>query len=357
MVLALAVAVAVTAACKKEGDGHDDEHGPRKLPPSALSAEKPPAAFDPTTAKVALPETQAKPEKKKVDFGGTEVTVEVCALDTLLPPMADKSWDRALPSMTVAADGTLYVLDPENKLRHYVNRDPRGCELVLDKKFGDGGLLDAGLSDGYSLAADGSGAIYATSGGIGAKSKKIVGEKVEDHCSGFLRTQPSSKVAVLSSSTVLTNGCEGTSVSFYKGFDPKAPTWAAPRVVGLYGDEIVVRGMDVEKGKEVRKIGLYATDGKQRLKLGKVDGPESMWSPDLATTCAGDLCVFDVTRGGASILRWKNDGKFVSKLRLDVVDISGSSLGVAGDSLWIGGGAAAKGPGIVGVILRVSGVK
>lgn len=357
MVLAVALAAVAVVACKKEGDGHDDEHGPRKLPPSALSAEKPPAAFDPTTAKVAVPETQAKPEKKKADFGGNEVTVEVCALDTLLPPMADKSWERALPSMTVAADGTLYVLDQANKIRHYVNRDPRGCELVLDKKFGDGGLLDAGLTDGYALAADASGAIFATSGGIGMKTKKIVAEKVEDHCAGFLRTQPSSKHAVLSGSKVLTNGCDGTSVSFTKGYDPKAPEWASPRVVGLYGDEVVVRGMDLEKGKEVRKIGVHGIDGKQRLKLGKADGPESMWSPDAATTCAGDLCVFDVTRGGASILRWKNDGKFVQKLRLDVVDISGTSLGAAGDSLWIGGGAAAKGPGIVGVIIRVSGVK
>jgi len=337
------------------------EEAPAEKPAAAKPSASAPAApkIDLESAKVALPETQGTPEKKTADFGGGEVTIEVCALDTALPPMADPTWERALPSMTAAPDGSLYVLDPKFNVRHYVNRAHKGCELVLDRTFGKDGLLDAGLSDNYQLSSDAKGTIYAGSGSIGMKGKKIVDGKVDKFCDGTLRMQPSSTLVLLGGNQLLDDldKCRGKSVSFHEGFDPKAPAWASPRPVGLYGDEIVVRGMDLEKTKEVRKIGLHGADGKQRIKLGKAEGDESMWSPDAATTCAGDLCVFEMTRGSPSILRWKKDGTFVKKLKLDVVDFSGRSLAAAGDTLWVAGGGAAKAPGIVGVILRVRGVK
>ncbi|MGZ3455964.1 MAG: hypothetical protein ACXVEF_40535, partial [Polyangiales bacterium] len=188
------IALVALTACKQREEA-PAAPAPKTVASTSASSSGP--GFDVQAAKVALPETQGTPEKKTADFGGHEVTIEVCSLDTALPPMTDSSWDRALPSMTVAADGTLYVLDPQNKIRHYVNRASRGCELVLDPKFGTNGLLDLSLSNGYALAADSAGALYATSGGIGMKNKRIVltdkTGKATDHCDGFLRLQPSSK--------------------------------------------------------------------------------------------------------------------------------------------------------------------
>lgn len=349
--------VAVCAfACKGRGDPPAADKAPPPVASTSATA-KAGAGFDTAAAKVALPTTQSSPETKKARFGPSEVTIDVCALDTAAPPLAASGWDDALKSMAVTADGTIYVLDHENKIRRYVNRVKRGCELVLDPRFGDKGVLDASLGDGYALATDAAGVLYATSGGIGMKSKRIAGGKVAEHCDGTLRVQPSSSLAVLSGNRLLEDGCKGKSISFHDGFDPKSPEWASPRVVGLFGDEIVVRGMDLEGGKEIRKVGLHGADGKQRIKLGRATGDESMWSPDAATTCADDLCVFDMTRGGASLLRWKKDGSFVQKLKLDVVDFAGRSLGASGGSLWVAGGASAKGSGIVGVVIRVAGVE
>lgn len=246
-----------------------------------------------TVAHPDLSESALVPQRGRL--GALPVVASICKLDTSAPALEDPQWwDHALQSMAVAGDGTLYVLDHQNKLRRYVNRSTQSCELVLDRSFGTGGVRDLGFPTTIgsilrSVSVDTRGAVHVSDGGIGSKDK-IVGETLTDGCDGYFLASPSSSLALAGGHLVGGTGCSGPYLT-YKGYDARAPEYARPRAIGLVDDQIVVAGTDMLGKDEIAMVGLHGADGTLRVKLGKDKGEERVVSPKSATKCGSDLCV------------------------------------------------------------------
>lgn len=345
----------LSLACKREAPV-EDKAEPKPEKPAA-SAE--PAKKKPAKVKVAPPPI-SMPSDKKVDFGGKETRVVVCSLDASAPVMADKDWwFHAITSMALAKDGSLYAVDHENKLRHYINQSKDGCELALDPDFGKGGVMDFDSKRGSivnSCAVDGKGAVYFS---WHKAPKKIVDGKVTDFCGSFVKASWSSPLVVSDGNLVDGDKCTGKYVqSLFTGFDPSVPDYDKPKLVGLFGEELVSHGVDKEKGKDVHKVGVHSLEGKRRLVLGGHED-DAMWSVKDAVQCGDDLCVLDSPLSSTSVLRWTKDGKFLGKLKLNEVDLSmnAASLGWSKAGLWVAGAVRAeKGNDWIGVITLLPGV-
>lgn len=328
-------------------------------PPPAASAStmSVPSAKARKKVAVALPPISPVSDKA-VTFAGKETKVVVCKLDASAPVMSDKEWwFHALASMAVAKDGSLYVVDQENKLRHYVNQSTDGCELALDAEFGKAGIMDFQSSRGSilnSVATDAKGAVYFS---WHKDPKKIVDGVAKDFCSGFVRADASSSLVVADNNLLTGDGCSGKYVPpMLTGFDPSVPQYDQPKLVGLFGDELVSHGVDLENGKSVHKVGVHSTDGKRRLVLGG-HADDAMSSIQQATKCGDDLCVLDAPLSATRLLRWTKDGKFLDKLSLSDVDLSmhGQNLGWSKAGLWVAGAVREKNE-YVGVIALLPGV-
>jgi hypothetical protein len=332
-----------------------DSRGAAATSSSAASAKAAPKPDPLAAARVAFPAV-ADTAPRAARFGDASVTVTLCKLDTSAPPMQDaKWWDHTVTSMAVAGDGTIYVLDHQQKLRHYVNRSPAGCELVLDPGFGKGGVRDVGAPAGgsilYDVSVDAGGGVHVSSGGVGTKDVVIRGEKQTEGCEGTFRSSPSSSFAVVQGNEIVRGaGCTGPHVTF-AGFDDRAPAYDAPHVIGLLGDEMVVAGTDMVGKQEIAKVGLHGADGKQRLKLGKRAGDERIDGPKSATRCGKDLCVLAGTFDGV-LYRWSPDGAFEGKLSLG--EMKPSRVGAYRDRIYVSGATTGAHSAQIGLILMIT---
>jgi hypothetical protein len=347
----------VAVGCKGKGEA--------PAPSGSTSATPAASASQSAEVSVKIPPIERLIPKQAFDVAGTRVTLQLCRLDASAPAIESSEQSDATAPLAAAPDGTIWVIDHQKKLRHYVNRSATGCELVLDRAFADGGVLDLkdaeGRSSFRSVAVDGKGVVYVTGNN---KTKMLAGGKLVDHCQGYFRAQPTSKLALLDGDRLLEGDtCDGKSISFAKGFDPSAPEYARPRAIGLIDDEILVGGVDMEGKKEISKVGVHRADGSQRLKLGKAKGDEAMWGPDAAIKCGDDLCVFTDSLGAVSLHRFTRAGAFVSKLAMKVDGLQKAGVaGTGGDTLWIHGAVSGTGPkgkygsGSAAVILLLRGL-
>lgn len=336
-----------SVACKHEAK---EEAAPSSAAPAAPAAVTKPAAKP--KAKVALPPISHAADQA-VTFAGKSTKFIVCKFDERAPVMADKDWwFHALEAMVVAKDGTLYVLDHENKIRHYVNQAEGGCELALDPGFGKAGILDFDSKRSSILndvAMDDKGALYFSWTRI---AKKIVDGKAADYCDGFIRADPSSSLVIADGNVTHGEGCSGKyAKDLLTGFDPKVPQYDQPKVIGLVGEELISQGVDLEKGKSVHKVGVHGLDGKRRLVLGGHED-DAMWSIKHATRCGDDLCVLDSPLSSAAVLRWTMDGKFLGKLKMSDAGLSmnGQAIGWSKAGLYVGGAVQGDNNNWVGVI-------
>ncbi|MBI2395599.1 MAG: hypothetical protein HYV09_38895 [Deltaproteobacteria bacterium] len=336
-------------ACKREAP-KEDAAPAKSAAPVAAAAPK-----AKKKVKVAAPPISAESDKA-ITFAGKDTKVVVCKLDESAPPMIDKDWwHHSLTGMAVARDGTLYVVDHEQKLRHYVNQSEGGCELALDESFGKGGVMDFQSSRGSvinDVATDDKGAVYFS---WHKAPKKIVGNEVTEHCSDFIRADAWSPLVVADGNVTRGEGCTGKyAKGLLNGFDPSVPQYDQPKVVGLFGEELVSHGVDIEKGKSVHKVGVHGLDGKRRLVLGG-HADDAMYSIKHATSCGGDLCVLDSPLSSTSLLRWTKDGKFLGKVTLTDLSMNGSEIGWSKAGLYVGGAIRGEKSEWVGVIVLLPG--
>ena len=315
--------IAVPLACKKEPSATTSAPAPS---PSASAPVK-------KLAKVALPPITA-PADKELTLGDKKTHLVVCKLDVSAPTISDKDWwHHTVTSMAVAPDGSLYVVDHEQKIRHYVNQSEKGCELALE------GVRDFQSSRGSFINAawvDNKGTVYFD---WHKKPQRIRGNEVDEWCSDYIRADAWSPLVIADGNVTHGEGCSGKyAKGLLKGFDPSVPQYDQPKVVGLFGEELVSEGVDLEKGKSIHKVGVHGLDGTRRLVLGGHD-EEMLWSIKHATACDGDLCVLDAPISRSSVFRWTRDGKFVGKLSLSDAELSISAvhIGWTKAGLYVGG--------------------
>lgn len=346
--LALLV-LSTVIACKREAPKED-------VPPAKSAAPAASAAPKKKKAKVALPPISAESDKA-IAFAGKDTKVVLCKLDESAPAMTDKDWwFHALTSMAVAKDGSIYVVDHEQKLRHYVNQSDGGCELALDDAFGKGGVMDFQSPRGSIVnfvSTDDKGAVYFS---WSKKPKKIVGAEVTEFCSDFIRADAFSPLVIADGNVTHGEGCSGKyAKGLLSGFDPSVPQYDEPKVVGLFGEELISHGVDLEKGKSVHKVGVHGLDGKRRLVLGG-HADDAMYSIKHATSCDGDLCVLDSPLSTTSLLRWTKDGKFLGKTTLTDLSMNADKIGWSKAGLYVGGSIRGEKNEWVGVIALLPGV-
>jgi hypothetical protein len=344
----LASLSALFFACKKEPEP-TAKPAPAPPPSATVSAKK--------LVKVAPPPITA-PSDKELTFAGKKTKAIVCKLDDSAPMMVDKDWwHHSLTSMAVARDGSIYVVDHQEKLRHYINQSDRDCELALDPEFGDKGIWDFKSPRGSIInfvTVDAKGNVYFN---WHKKPQRIVGNKAEDVCSDTIRSDAWSPLVIADGNVNHGEGCSGKyAKGLLNGFDPGVPDYDRPRVIGFFGEELISDGVDREKGKSIHKIGVHDLDGKRRLVLGGHDD-EMLWSPKEATHCDGDLCLVDAPLSRTSVFRWTREGKFLGKLALSDADLSmnAGDIGWSRAGLYIGGAVREKSDW-VGVIVLLPGV-
>jgi hypothetical protein len=327
----LTLAAGVTACGSKETGGASSAK------PEAGSA-KPSTSAKPAAAKVevVLPPIN-KQEQEPQTLGGKTLKGEICKFDKSGPVMKDESFSKALRDVAFAADGKIYVLDDEVKLRRYTNQSADGCELALDKSFGKDGILDVGLKrDDWhdSLSVDKAGAVYVSKGFGSGESKKVVDGKVTELCGEDLQTSPDSSVVMADLVQVKDGKCDGEKLAL------KGTELESPQVMSVYGDVLGVKGTIKEGDKNVIKGALFGLDGTQKALVGKADGDEDIFYAHDVFACSLGVCVVD---GNASSLRvWKADGTFVGKVELDDVfgtDIMPQHGAEVKGALWISGSA------------------
>ena len=322
----LPAAVAVTSACggssepvktpaadtaKKPADAGNPAPAEDKKPVEAevkndKPADKPVTEPKPTAPKerFALPNVAFDPpeDRKKITFGGKDVTAEACLLDTSVPELKDEWFANALRNMVAAPDGSIYLTDQDKKVRHYTPEPGETCKLAIDPKFGDKGMLAFPEEpERLTVLADGTLVVIGFN-----KFYKYVGGKVEtvecklhdllpDGKSGFYRFVDD----VRRIDDVAT--CKETDWKF-KGWDAPKPEagkqaekWSVSRIMSWDKDYLLTMTM---RGDYY--LGIHSPDGKLKVKFGKdrekdknlKDGEDICHVAD-AGKCAAGLCVLD----------------------------------------------------------------
>lgn len=347
----LMLTLAAGTACGSKDKGGTSSAKPEASGASS-SSSKPAAA---AKVEVVLPPIK-KQDQKPQTLGGKTLKGEVCKFDKAGPVMKDESFSKALRDVAFAADGKIYVLDDEVKLRRYTNQSADGCELALDKSFGKDGILDIGLKrDAWhdTLSVDKAGAVYVSQEFGSGDSKKIVDGKVSDQCGGDIQTSPSATVVMSNLVEIKDGKCDAPKLEL------KGTAIESPQVMSVFGDVLGVKGTIKEGDKNVIKGALYGLDGTQKVLVGKADGDEDIYFAHDVMACSLGICVVD---GNASSLRvWKADGSFVGKVDLDDlfgIDIMPQHGAEVKGALWISGSANAEkddDKNDYGIITRITG--
>lgn len=271
------------------------EAAPKPEDKSAPAAETPKKPAGPKE-KFALPNVKfdVDAESRKVSLGGKALTAEACLLDTSAPDMTHEWFNQAIRGLVAAKDGSLYVLDHEQKVRHYLVEPGETCKLALDPSFGAHGVFTLPTpADSISILDDGTIAAYTL-----GKLMRIQGGKVDS----------------LNCSVKSVNGGGKTGFNFFGseaekveiGTECKATSW---KFAGWPTGE---KGASVqfiqEMGKDVlvaasiegtHYVAIHGADGKLKIKVGKdrekdkaKDEELICWARD-AKPCAAGLCIVD----------------------------------------------------------------
>lgn len=274
-------------------------------------ADKPadkPAAQEPQPAKprekfaVANVEFMDADERKKVTFGGKDLSAEACMLDTSVPDMKDEWFSNAMRGMAAAPDGSLYVIDNNKMVRHYIPQAGDSCKLGIDATFGDKGILKL-PEDPERLFVLADGTLVANSWN---SSQKIVNGKVEsfnchvdeifaDGKSGMQRAMDQLRRIDIS------GGCKETEWK-YTGWEPPKPekgkdpiSYSVQRVIPWDKDFLLHVSLVGD-----HYLGIHSADGKLKVKIGKdankdkdvKEGEDICWAADMGK-CSSGLCVLD----------------------------------------------------------------
>jgi len=346
--LGAALLISLAACGSKSKDKHSKDDETEESSAKSKKKDKAPKA---ALVEVALPPVGLdKPEKQTL--GGKEISAELCKMDKAGSDMHDEWFHKALRAAAIAADGSLYILDHELKVRKYKNQKDDGCELALDKTFGKDGILDLGYAkDGSAdqLSVDKSGAIYVN----GSPAKKIVDGKATDFDCGAIGG-PESDTLIDGTRLVKDGKCTSDSVDF-KGWDKDS----YPKAIAVLADGFLVSGSKKEGDKNVIKVAWQGADGAQKTIVGKADGDEDICYAHGAAIQGGNLMVVD---GNCKALRvWKPDGSFVGKL--DLYKLAGFSimprmLEVGKNAVYVIGSGDGKGDDKEdhGVVVRLTGL-
>jgi len=251
--------------------------------PEAPKAAAPKAEFALPPVEIASPEEGAEPFK----LAGKDLSAEACALDTAGSDMKADFFSKALLGLAIAPDGALIVLDHEQKARRYVPQPGKTCQLALDTKFGQGGVVSF-PEPPSSVAVSSDGAVLG-----------IASFKVHRYKDGKVETLD---CGVESVDAAGTSGFErfGHDVKKVqlnadcpkedykpKGWDGKD---ASLSFVRPWGKDVLVAG----SMGSAHFVAIHGADGKQKMKLGSAkDGDDHICFVGDVDTCAAGLCIMD----------------------------------------------------------------
>lgn len=279
--VALVMMIAL-AACKKGGGAADAGAGATAAGPHGFSL--------PASVKLAAP--------KAKDLGGKHVVAEICKLDTGASVMQSQDFDHAIGGIAAAADGSLYVVDHEGKLRKYTVQTPSPCQLALDTKFGQGGVLALETKPEDSkeydtVSVDPKGNVYVSGGGAKAKLVTPAGQ-ASAACdeSGRLYVDRTTGDTYLRDKRVKVAGgkCEPAEAKeSWEGW----PKDSHPDVANAANGLVFLKG-SIKEGKEnVDKVGVHKSEGKKVEIVGDAKGDGDICFVADVQPCAMGYCVFD----------------------------------------------------------------
>lgn len=270
------------------------------------TAEVKPAEVKPAAPKerFALPNVELSPpdERTKVSLGGKELAAEACLFDTSVPEMKDEWFSNALRGLAAAPDGSLYVIDPEKKVRHYIPEPGEACKLAIDASFGEKGILKLPDDpDRITVLADGTLVAMAWS-----KMYKVVGGKIETVECKVNELFPDGKVGF---EHFMDEAKRVDVAAECKATDWKYKGWVAPKPEkGKDPEKYQIQSIrpwdkDLLVHMTIRGdhyIGVHGQDGSLKVTLGKDrdkdknlrDGEDICWAADMGK-CAAGLCVLD----------------------------------------------------------------
>lgn len=281
-----------TDSGKKTGDGKKSKSGDDDSPKKKKVS-------------VSLPDAVKFEKPEPMQFDGKKVKAEVCKLDDRGKEMTSEDFSGAIGDIALVPDGSVYVIDPQAKLRHYLVQSDSPCELALDDDFGKGGVLsldsDAEKAKNYNaLAVDGKGHLFVS--GWGPPKKLSKDGKLKAICgdaSGKLVIDPSTGDAYVGRAHAKIDGEDCTVDSKDAVFDAYKDT---PEIDGAGGGKVFVFG---GVGK-IDQVGVYKHDGKKVALFGKKDGDEDICNVHGIAACRFGVCVYDANC--RSLRVWSADG-------------------------------------------------
>lgn len=278
---ALLLLVAV-AACKKGGSAADAGAGA-----TAGGAHT-----------FALPANVKLGTPKPADLAGKHVAAELCKLDTGASVMQSQDFDHAIGGIAAAADGSIYVVDHEGKLRKYTVQTPSPCQLALDTKFGQGGVLTLEPKPDDSkeydtVSVDPKGNVYVSGGGAKAKIVTPAGQ-ASPACddTGRLYVDRTTGDAYLRDKKVKVQGGKCEPAEAKEGFEGW-PKDEHPDVADAANGFVFVKGSIKEHGKSVDKVGVHKPDGKKVEIVGDEKGDGDICFVADVQQCSLGYCVYD----------------------------------------------------------------
>lgn len=337
----LATLVFGALACGSKDTASPDKSAAPKGSGSAKAAPEKSGAAGATSAKptvaekrqVEIPKYETR-EKKPLELGGQKLTATVCAFDTRKPMPDSDSFSSSLQGLAIGPDDSIWLVDAEGAVRHYTNQDPAGCELVLDDKFGTGGVLVPEGKAEERIGVDKNGVVYVNTGNGPVKIVNGKVEKLECSHSGRVSAGRESDQIYVDQYVLKDGKCDEKLE--LKGWVKDPFT----EILGVEKDGLDVKGTFEKDGKHIGQAAFHDFSGERKIAVGKEDGDEDIYYTHDVFGCPMGLCVVD---GNASSLRvWKKDGAFVGKVNVD--DLTGVETfpkhgEFAAGAMWIGGSA------------------
>jgi hypothetical protein len=310
--LGLVATMAVISACSKDSGSSGAATAASGASASAAPAASSAAPAAPAKVEVGLPTGVKLDKPKAATIGGKTVTADICKLDKRGADMKSTDFAKAIRSVQPSADGGLFVLDSDAKIRKYTVQSASPCELALDTKWGTAGILtiedNAKKADDYlTIQVDKTGNVYAS----GYQKVKMVTPTgtVSTVCgddSGTLIIDRSSGDAYFNHKHVKIDAksCDGDAVKFSGFGDDNQPD-----VIDAANGQLFVKGYTKAGKDNIDKVGLYKADGTSVAVVGDKDGDGDICYAQAAQSCSLGICVVD--SNCRSLRAWGLDGTLV----------------------------------------------